>query len=176
MSIRVPGFTPVPVHARDGSVWDVGVEWLPRTPGLARRYRRRVRDGGLDPFGAVGDGGSGSGRGRGWTLDLQDLALLVVAAVVLLAVVLLAVFVVVPLLLVVVDVVVLVVAALGAVATRVLLRRPWRVVARCTRGPSAGEEQVRAVVGVRAARAARDELRAAIAAAGDGRARTVVPR
>lgn len=177
VTIRVPGFTAVPVHAADGSVWDVGVQWRPRTPRLAAWYRRRLKNGsgGADVLGPLGDSGSGSRGGGGWHLgfDLQDLALLLLVLVAAVAAVLLLAFVVVPLLLLLVDAVVLVVAALLAVLGRVLLGRPWRVVARCTAGPSAGEEQVREVHGVRAARRARDELRRTLTGGGPGV--TVVP-
>ncbi|MBI4941023.1 MAG: hypothetical protein HY830_09770 [Actinobacteria bacterium] len=152
MRMRVPGVTAVPVHAPDGSVWDVGVEWLPRTPRLRRWWRRRVRGrdvvDSMDLLDTPGD-------------DIVSSVLFAIGAFVVL--VLLALFVV-PALLLVVDVVVLVLAALLGVLVRVLLGRPWRVVARCTSGPSAGEQQVVEVAGVRRARRAREDLRAAIAA------------
>ena len=152
--VPVPGFAPVPVRAHDGSVWDVGVEWLPRTPRLLARWRKAdvTADPGDVVRAAVDVGGDGDG--------IVAVILLAVATAVF--VVVLVVFVL-PAVLLLVDVLVLVVAAVVAVGLKVLLRRPWRVVARCASGPSAGEQQVREVVGVRAARGVRDELRAAIA-------------
>ncbi len=153
MRMRIPGVTAVPVHGPDGSVWHVGVEWLPRTPRLRRWWTRRVR-----ATDVVGDADLIDTTGGG------DVVASVLYAIGTAVVVVLLVLFVVPALLLVVDVVLLVVAALLGVLARVLLGRPWRVVARCTSGPSAGEEQVTAVAGVRQARRARDDLRAAIAA------------
>lgn len=164
VTIRVPGFTAVPVHASDGSAWDVGVQWRPRSPRLLGRWRKRgvkVSPGDVvDAALTVDDPGSGIVAG----------ILLAIGAAIFFVVLLLFVL---PAVLLLVDAVVLVVAALLAVLGRVLLGRPWRVVARCTAGPSAGEEQVREVHGVRAARRARDELRRTLTGGGPGV--TVVP-
>ena len=111
------------VLAPDGRMWSVGRQWLPEPVRL--RPRRDGQQSGPD--------------GDGWSLgDLADIgdvtpagiaaALTAIAA----AVVLLTV--VVPLVAFVVELILFLLLAAITIAGRVILRRPWRVVAR-TKGP-----------------------------------------
>lgn len=139
------------VVAADGSVWEVGVVWLPRAPGLRRRWRRRRDAGDLaNAFDLVDTPGDG-----------VLTAIVVTIGLVLLAVVL--VLFVVPAVLLVVEMLVVAVLVVAGVLGRVLLRRPWTVVARCTAGPAAGRQESRAVVGLGPSRALRDDWRRELA-------------
>lgn len=76
-----------------------------------------------------GSGGAASGGGGGLDLDLDDLAVVALVVVGVVAVLLVGWFFVLPLLLAAVDGAVLLAAILGAGAVRLLLGRPWDVVA-----------------------------------------------
>ncbi|WP_380156922.1 hypothetical protein [Kineococcus sp. R86509] len=143
-------------------VWTVQVRFLPRRRFLTRRiarrrWRRRSRD--LDVSGLgdlVPDGGGQGGSGHSGGLDLDGfdegvaIALVVVGFVL---AVLLRWLLVIPLLLLVVDVVVVVALLVAGVLARVVLRRPWEVVA----GHPGGERAVvTTVLGWRAALRRRD--------------------
>ena len=109
--------------APDGRMWSVGRQWLPEPVRL--RPRREEQEG----------GGGGEGWSWGDLADIGDVTLAgiaaalatIVAAIVLFAVV-------VPLVTFVIELILFAALAAATVAGRVVLRRPWRVVAR-TKGP-----------------------------------------
>lgn len=150
------------VTTPDGVVWTVHVRFLPRWRFLSRRiarrrWRRRSPDldvsglGDLVPDGAAQDG---SGNSGGLDLDGFDEGVAIVLVVVgLVLAVLLCWLLVIPLLLLVVDVVVVVALLVAGVLARVVLRRPWEIVA----GHPGGERAVvTTVLGWRAALRRRD--------------------
>lgn len=144
--MRAPG-TKRTARAPDGRRWWVGRRWTSTSqPRLRRRHRNDARDG--DPSGlgqSSGDGHSGAGDGGdgagladlgggdggggfdvGDLLDGEGLAIGLVGVVVLG----LLFFLLFPLL----EAAIVVVLLTGAVASRVVLRRPWRVEARLLDG------------------------------------------
>ena len=148
----------VQVTAPDGRRWTVRRRWLPRYDGRglrerlrdhrARRQRQRQHGEGhwwdwFDPF---------------WLVPDESITALVIG-VLIMGLITFTIFVGLPILLALVDAVVVLFAAVGGLAARVLLRRPWTVEATA----SSEERHVRQVVGWRAAgRAARswaEELR-----------------
>ena len=150
------------VTTPDGVVWTVQVRFLPRWRFLSRRIaRRRWRDRTPDvDVGALGDlvpdGGGHGGSGGSGGLDLdgfdEGVAIVLVVVGIVLAVALCWLLVV-PLLLLVVDVVVVVALLVAGVVARVVLRRPWEIVAG---HPGSERAVVTTVVGWRAARRRRD--------------------
>jgi hypothetical protein len=124
-----------------GARWRVGIRWLP----WPLRFRRDAR---LDPA-AVNWLPFGPDAGGGVTL------LLVVVAVVLLLTVAL------PVVIFAVEVVILAVLAVAGLVGRVILRRPWTIVARSDRG----RVQQWRLTGWGTAQAAVDDIARAIGAA-----------
>lgn len=105
------------VVAPDGREWNVGIRWLPRRPkwvgwgfGRARRAKSSEWWHVLD----IPDGGG----------DSLPIVLIVVGAIIVLALAWLVVF---PVLIFLVDLLLVVLIAAGAVAVRMLFRRPWIV-------------------------------------------------
>jgi hypothetical protein len=143
------------VFDREGTRWTIRRRWTPRWTrvDVGKRFRQfhRRRSG----------SGKSDDRRRWWEwLDFpvgDDFGLLVIIGAVIAAVLLLW-FAVIPLLLVLVDVLVVVVVFVVGVSARVLLRRPWTVVA--TRID--GVEIEREVVGWRDSRDEMVALRAQI--------------
>jgi hypothetical protein len=135
-----------PVRSPDGTEHVVAVEWFPRYRRLAARFRKRRKDGD-GPWWDLPDLGLGDG---------DDLLAGLVIGLALILLVAVGWLVVVPLLLVLVDVVIVVLLLLAGIASRVLLRRPWRV----TITPVHQDAPVGSVgvVGLRRARSTRDAI------------------
>jgi hypothetical protein len=134
------------VDAPNGRTWRVGREWLPRRRVRVPRGRgdRGLLDW-LDPSTLVDDFSAGG----------------ILAGIAVVLALVIALFVVWPIVAIAIEVVLLVVLFLAGLAGRVVLRRPWRVVART--GPP-WREVTHDVVGWRASGEAIDAMAAAIAA------------
>ncbi|MDQ3630794.1 MAG: hypothetical protein M3417_05870 [Actinomycetota bacterium] len=137
--MRLPGAKRT-ARAPDGRRWRVGRRWTTTERPRLRR-RRRDRDDGYDPsdygkqhsgegqggrLDGAGDGDAGGGFGVGDLLDGDSLAIGLILVVVLG----LAFFLLFPVL----EAVIAVLLLAGGVASRVVLRRPWRVEARLLDG------------------------------------------
>ena len=106
------------VQAPDGREWTVGIRWLPRRPkwlGWGFERRRRRHDDASDWWGVLDI--PDFGDSLGWFLVI--VAVLIVVALLW--------FLVFPVLFFLVDLLLLVLVAAGAIALRVLFRRPWIV-------------------------------------------------
>ena len=115
------------VRGSDGREWTVGREWMPRAPrwrGLRRRRHpeEQQRHDNTDWGGAAEA-----------AFSLEEIGLAILAVV---ALVLFVWFFVLPALIFVLDLALIVVIAVIGIASRVLFRRPWDVVAS-TNGPPA---------------------------------------
>lgn len=111
------------VVAPDGRVWKVGRQWLSGRVRLRREREQNVPDGGEDDW-SIGD-----------LFSLDDITPSAVAVGLAIALVGVLLFVVVlPLVALVLELVLLLVVFVAGVAARVVLRRPWQIVAK-TSGP-----------------------------------------
>jgi hypothetical protein len=133
------------VTGPDGRVWKVGRQWVSDRVRLRRDRERDVPEGGED----------------GWSLgdlfSFDDITPSAVAAGLAIALVGVLLFVVVwPLVALVLELVILLVIFVASVAARVVLRRPWQVVAK-TNGPPPDVLSWQ-VVGWRASRRAISEI------------------
>jgi hypothetical protein len=118
--------------------WDVRREWLPRHAWFVRRagaWRDKRKDKRRGDVFDVLDAPTGSG-GPSWDFSdlLDDLFVGLVAVVVVAVVSAFAWLFIVPLLLAILDVIVIVVLVVAGIIARVLLRRPWTVSARSSKG------------------------------------------
>lgn len=127
------------VKGPDGRVWEVGRLWFHRMP---RRYKRKRFNENVLEFADIGGG-----------IDhpVAFIAIIAVAVVVILGWMFL-----VPAMILLVDLLFLLVVAGFGIATRVLFRRPWKVVAETADAPA--ERIELPVVGYKAAGAKVDEL------------------
>ncbi|MBA2515956.1 MAG: hypothetical protein H0V22_01330 [Solirubrobacterales bacterium] len=175
--MRLPG-TKRTARGPDGRCWRVGRRWTATSrPQLRRDKRKHERDGGYDGYDGSSSGKRDSGEdGSGWLdgvgggpgdgdfnlgdlLDGDSIAVGAVAVVVLG----LLLFLLFPLL----EAVIFAVLLAGGVASRVLLRRPWRVEVRLLEPGSSGRRAHWEVVGFRRSGAVTRQVAEHIAATGE---------